>query len=65
MNFVAVDVSNVHYEQYPFPHTIIDNFLKTETLPDILTNVNNLTDAEASRYNSIFLASFAKSGLLP
>ena len=48
MKFVAVDVSNVHYEQYPFPHTTIDNFLKTETLPDILTNVNNLTDAEAS-----------------
>jgi Rps23 Pro-64 3,4-dihydroxylase Tpa1-like proline 4-hydroxylase len=49
MNFVNEDnlKNNISYEQYPFPHTIIDNFFKNEVLDNILLNMNNLKDQDA------------------
>ncbi len=44
-------LKNIVYEPYPFPHTVIDNFLKNDTLNDILSNINNLKD-ENSDYVS-------------
>jgi len=55
MDFKFIDVSklqNVIYEDYPFPHTIIDNFFKNDVLSDILFNINNLSDEQA---NSAFV----------
>lgn len=49
MNFINEDkLKNVNYENYPFPHTIIDNFLKNHTLDNILLNINNLKDNDAN-----------------
>ena len=48
MNFINEDhLRNVSYENYPFPHTIIDNFLKNDVLDNILLNINNLKDEDA------------------
>lgn len=48
MDFVNEKVlENVKYEAYPYPHTIIDNFLKPEMLHDILASINNLQDHDA------------------
>ena len=48
LEFVNEDIlKNVNYENYPFPHTIIDNFLKGEILNDVLVNINNLKDDDA------------------
>jgi Rps23 Pro-64 3,4-dihydroxylase Tpa1-like proline 4-hydroxylase len=48
MNFINEDnLINVSYEKYPFPHTIIDNFLKNDVLDNILLNINNLNDEDA------------------
>lgn len=36
---------------YPFPHVVIDDFLESDTLPRILSEVNKLQDADAqSKY---------------
>ena len=40
-------LKNSSYENYPFPHTIIDNFLKNDKLDDILLSINNLNDDDA------------------
>jgi hypothetical protein len=37
---------------YPFPHVVIDDFLQSDTLPKILSEVNNLKDADA-RYKCV------------
>jgi Rps23 Pro-64 3,4-dihydroxylase Tpa1-like proline 4-hydroxylase len=52
MEFVNSKVfENLEYDNYPFPHSIIDNFLKDEILEELLTNVNNLKDEDAdSKY---------------
>lgn len=48
MEFVNEDnLINVMYENNPFPHTVIDNFLKNDTLDEILLNINNLKDPDA------------------
>ena len=36
-----------NYENYPFHHTIIDNFLKDGILDNVLSNINNLKDDDA------------------
>jgi Rps23 Pro-64 3,4-dihydroxylase Tpa1-like proline 4-hydroxylase len=48
MEFVDEDkLKTVNYENYPFPHTIIDNFLKDGMIDDVLSNINNLKDDDA------------------
>ena len=48
MDFVNEDnLKNSSYDNYPFPHTIIDNFLKNDVLDNILLNINNLKDEDA------------------
>ena len=41
MNFINEDNlrDNINYERYPFPHTIIDNFLKNDVLDNVLLNI--------------------------
>jgi Rps23 Pro-64 3,4-dihydroxylase Tpa1-like proline 4-hydroxylase len=42
---------NIKSITYPFPHVVIDNFLHPDKLSNILTEVNNLQDADAqSKY---------------
>ena len=49
MNFINEDnLRNVSYDNYPFPHTIIDNFLKNDVLDNILLNINMLEDEDAN-----------------
>jgi Rps23 Pro-64 3,4-dihydroxylase Tpa1-like proline 4-hydroxylase len=49
MNFINEDnLRNVSYDNYPFPHTIIDNFLKNDVLDNVLLNINNLKDEDAN-----------------
>jgi len=49
MQFINEDnLKNVSYDNYPFPHTIIDNFLKTDVLDNVLLNINNLKDESAN-----------------
>jgi len=38
---------DVTYEQYPFPHKVIDNFLKTDHISNILLSINKLKDENA------------------
>ena len=40
-------IENSIYENYPFPHTIIDNFLKQDVLDNLLLSINNLKDNDA------------------
>ena len=48
MEFVDEDKLKIfNYENYPFPHTIIDNFLKDGMIDDVLSNINNLKDDDA------------------
>jgi Rps23 Pro-64 3,4-dihydroxylase Tpa1-like proline 4-hydroxylase len=48
MEFVdECKLKNINYENYPYPHTIIDNFLKTDILNEVLSNINNLKDEDA------------------
>lgn len=48
MEFVdETKLKKVNYENYPYPHTIIDNFLKTDVLNEVLSNINNLKDEDA------------------
>lgn len=48
MEFVDEDkLKNVNYENYPFPHTIIDNFLKDGIIDNVLSNINHLKDDDA------------------
>ena len=41
-------LKNITYESYPFPHVVIDNFLKDDTINNVLLNINNLKDHEAN-----------------
>jgi Rps23 Pro-64 3,4-dihydroxylase Tpa1-like proline 4-hydroxylase len=48
MEFVRESsLENVTYETYPFPHTVIDNFFKTDKLEGLLSNINSLKDEDA------------------
>ncbi len=48
MKFVNVEkIKNAKYENYPFPHVIIDNFLLEDNLDITLESINNLKDEEA------------------
>ena len=48
MEFInTLNLINVKYDTYPFPHTIIDNFINTDKVKDILLNINNLDDNKA------------------
>jgi hypothetical protein len=48
MEFVNKSIlETAKYENYPFPHVIIDNFLNADKVDDILFHVNNLKDCEA------------------
>jgi Rps23 Pro-64 3,4-dihydroxylase Tpa1-like proline 4-hydroxylase len=48
MEFIDEDkLKTASYDNYPFPHTIIDNFLNNDVLDDVLLNINNLKDDEA------------------
>lgn len=40
-------LKNAVYENYPFPHTVIDNILKNNTLCNLLSNINDLKDSES------------------
>ena len=41
MEFIDEEkLKNASYENYPFPHTIIDNFLKNDILDTLLLNIN-------------------------
>ena len=40
-------ITNAKYDENPFPHTVIDNFLNEENLTDILNAVNLLKDKNA------------------
>jgi Rps23 Pro-64 3,4-dihydroxylase Tpa1-like proline 4-hydroxylase len=51
MQFVNIDKLDTQYENYPFPHVVIDNFLKSDVVDVVLKNINNLQDNEA---NSVF-----------
>jgi Rps23 Pro-64 3,4-dihydroxylase Tpa1-like proline 4-hydroxylase len=49
MEFIeASSLENVKYENYPFSHTIIDNFFQNNKLDNILCNINNLKDEDAN-----------------
>jgi Rps23 Pro-64 3,4-dihydroxylase Tpa1-like proline 4-hydroxylase len=41
-------LQNITYEDYPFPHTIIDGFLNNDVLNDVLLNINNLNDKDTN-----------------
>ena len=48
MEFVNENVlKNVNYDNYPFPHTVIDNFLKNDVLNNTLMSINNLKNENA------------------
>jgi len=48
MEFINEKVlENIKYENYPFPYTVIDNFIQTDKLDNILVHINNLKDNEA------------------
>jgi hypothetical protein len=48
MDFVDENsLKNVVYQNYPFPHTVIDNLLKEDILNNILLNINKLKDDDA------------------
>lgn len=48
MEFVDENnLKNATYENYPFSHTVIDNFFKDDHLQEILLNINNLQDNDA------------------
>lgn len=42
-----VNIKNNIYESYPFPHVIIDDFLKKDKLDELLLHINNLKDEDA------------------
>ena len=46
MKFVDLQKLNVNYESYPFPHTIIDNFLNEDILKT-LSSINSLKTKDA------------------
>lgn len=49
MNLVnSTCLENVNYETYPFPHTIIDGFLKEEVVQDVLFHINELKNENAN-----------------
>jgi hypothetical protein len=49
MHFINEDnLKNISYDNYPFPHTIVENFLKNDVLDNILLNINNLKDENAN-----------------
>lgn len=48
MKFInSENLVNVSYETFPYPHTIIENFLQTDKLGEILESINKLKDADA------------------
>ncbi len=48
MEFVNLSVfTDAKYETYPFPHTVIDNFLKEDKVLPILEQINQLKDNDA------------------
>ena len=47
MKFVDLQKLNVNYESYPFPHTIIDNFLNEDILKKTLSSINSLKTKDA------------------
>lgn len=48
MKFVNTEaIANALYETHPYPHAIIENFLKEECLSEILASINNLKDETA------------------
>jgi hypothetical protein len=48
MNFVEINnIKKANYEEYPFPHTIIDNFLKEEVVQNMLIHINKLKEEDA------------------
>jgi Rps23 Pro-64 3,4-dihydroxylase Tpa1-like proline 4-hydroxylase len=48
MEFInEANLETVTYENYPFPHTVIDNFLQSDKLDSILFHINKLSDDEA------------------
>lgn len=42
-----VNITNNLYESYPFPHIIIDDFLKKDKLDELLSHINNLKNEDA------------------
>ena len=49
MKFVRDESLHTSYKQYPFPHTIIDNFLHDSVLSDILKEVQSLKETHADQ----------------
>jgi hypothetical protein len=47
MDFLNVDISTLNYENYPFPHIVIDNFIKNDYLNKILKETNLLNNDNA------------------
>jgi Rps23 Pro-64 3,4-dihydroxylase Tpa1-like proline 4-hydroxylase len=48
MEFINENVlDGVTYENYPFPHVVIDNFLQNDKLDELVVNINNLKDKDA------------------
>jgi Rps23 Pro-64 3,4-dihydroxylase Tpa1-like proline 4-hydroxylase len=42
-----LNIKNNVYKSYPFPHVIIDDFLKKDKLDELLSQINNLKDEDA------------------
>jgi Rps23 Pro-64 3,4-dihydroxylase Tpa1-like proline 4-hydroxylase len=48
MKFVnSENLISASYENYPFPHTVIDNFLNEKVIAEVLDNINSLQDNQA------------------
>jgi Rps23 Pro-64 3,4-dihydroxylase Tpa1-like proline 4-hydroxylase len=48
MNFVNINnLEQTKYNEYPFPHTIIDNFLKEDVVEKVLTQMSALEEKDA------------------
>lgn len=46
--FINYDkLASAEYESFPFPHTVIDNFLHTDKLDKIVSEINKLDDDKA------------------
>ena len=49
MKFIDLKKLEVSYENYPFPHTVIDNLLNEDILQDILSDIHSLNNKDANQ----------------
>jgi Rps23 Pro-64 3,4-dihydroxylase Tpa1-like proline 4-hydroxylase len=52
MKFIDESKLNFQYDLQPFPHVVIDNFLKEETIGDLLSEMDDLTIDKSYYYGN-------------